>query len=86
MDAPRIRVLIADDHSVVREGLRTLLSEEAEIEIVGEAVNGEEAVTLASTLMPDVLLLDVVMPRLDGIEAIRRAARGGNSMRRPGAD
>ena len=64
-----IRVLIADDHSVVREGLRTFLGLDAEIEIVGDATNGEEAVQLARQLAPDVVLMDLKMPRLDGVSA-----------------
>lgn len=64
-----IRVLIADDHSVVREGLRTFLGLDAEIEIVGEATNGEEAVQLARHLAPDVVLMDLKMPKLDGVSA-----------------
>jgi len=67
-----VRVLIVDDHSIVREGLRTLLSEEAEIEVVGEAANGAEAVKLVATRHPHVVLMDLVMPEVDGIEAIRR--------------
>jgi len=73
MTAPTpVRVLIVDDHSIVREGLRTLLSEEAEIEVVGEAANGAEAVKLVATRHPHVVLMDLVMPEVDGIEAIRR--------------
>jgi len=73
MTAPTpARVLIVDDHSIVREGLRTLLSEEAEIEVVGEAANGAEAVKLVATRHPHVVLMDLVMPEVDGIEAIRR--------------
>jgi len=60
------------EHSIVREGLRTLLSEEAEIEVVGEAANGAEAVKLVATRHPHVVLMDLVMPEVDGIEAIRR--------------
>ena len=70
-----IRVLIVDDHAIVREGLRTLLSEEAEIEVVGEAANGGEAIKLAATRRPNVILMDLVMPEVDGIEAIRRIGR-----------
>jgi DNA-binding NarL/FixJ family response regulator len=73
MTAPTpVRVLIVDDHSIVREGLRTLLSEEAEIEVVGEAANGAEAVKLVATRHPHVVLMDLLMPEVDGIEAIRR--------------
>lgn len=64
-----IRVLIVDDHSVVRGGLRTFLGLDAEIEIVGEAVNGEEAVQMARQLAPDVVLMDLKMPKVDGISA-----------------
>lgn len=67
-----IRVLIVDDHEIVREGLRTLFSEESEFEVAGEAASGEEAVSLVGSLAPDVVLMDLVMPGLDGIEATRR--------------
>ena len=65
-----IRVLIADDHAVVREGLRWLISTEPGMEVVGEAANGTEAAEKARSLQPDVILLDLVMPCKDGIEAI----------------
>jgi DNA-binding NarL/FixJ family response regulator len=67
-----IRVLIADDHAVVRQGLRTFLDLQADIDVVGEAADGEEAVAAAAERAPDVILLDLVMPRLDGIGALRR--------------
>jgi len=67
-----IRVAVADDHAVVRQGLRTFLELQDEIEVVGEAADGEEAVALVERTAPDVVLLDLVMPRVDGIEAIRR--------------
>ena len=67
-----IRVLIADDHAVVRQGLRTFLALQEEVEVVGEAEDGAEAVAGAKRLQPDIALMDLVMPRLDGIEAIRR--------------
>jgi two-component system, NarL family, response regulator LiaR len=66
-----IRVLIADDHAVVREGLRTFLDLQDGIEVVGEAADGRQAVDEAERLRPDVVLMDLVMPRLDGVEAMR---------------
>jgi NarL family two-component system response regulator LiaR len=68
----RIRIVIADDHAVVREGTRTLLEREADMEVVGEASDGEEAVRLIENLKPDVAILDISMPRLSGIEVTRR--------------
>ncbi len=67
-----IRVLLADDQRVVREGLGTLLSLLDGIELVGQAADGEEAVALAAEHAPDVVLMDLRMPRVDGFEAIRR--------------
>ncbi len=64
-----IRVLITDDHKVVRRGLRGFLELDPELEVVGEASNGEEAVELARSLKPDVVLMDLLMPEMDGIEA-----------------
>jgi two-component system, NarL family, response regulator LiaR len=66
-----IRVLVADDHGVVREGLRSFLALQDDIEVVGEAGDGEEALEAVRRLAPDVALMDLVMPRMDGIEAIR---------------
>ena len=67
-----IRILIADDHGVLRAGLRALLSAEPELEVVDEASNGNEALSLANQLQPDLVLLDISMPDLGGIEATRR--------------
>jgi two-component system, NarL family, response regulator LiaR len=67
-----IRVLIADDHPFVRHGLRTYLETLADMEVVGEAADGAEAVELAGRTLPDVVLMDLVMPELDGVEATRR--------------
>jgi NarL family two-component system response regulator LiaR len=67
-----IQVLIVDDHAIVRKGIRALLAEVDCIRVVGEAGNGQDAVTLAEDLNPDVILMDLVMPELDGIEAIRQ--------------
>jgi DNA-binding NarL/FixJ family response regulator len=66
-----IRVLIADDHAVVREGLRTFLDLQDGIEVVGEAADGEQAIAEAERLRPDVVLIDLVMPQLDGVQAMR---------------
>lgn len=64
-----IRILIADDHSVVRQGLKMFLTLDPELEVVGEAANGEEAVNMSRTLSPDVILMDMLMPVMDGITA-----------------
>lgn len=69
---PRIRVLLADDHAVVRQGFRLILSSQPDIEVLAEAGNGREAVELATRLKPDVAVVDVSMPELNGIEATRR--------------
>ena len=66
----RIRILIADDHAVVRHGLRALIATEPDLELVGEAADGVEAVELTATLRPDVILMDMAMPRKTGLEAI----------------
>jgi NarL family two-component system response regulator LiaR len=70
--AGRVRVMVVDDHAIVREGLRTFLEMLPDIELVGEAANGEEALAVAERVKPDVVLLDLVMPVMDGIEAVGR--------------
>lgn len=70
-----IRILISDDHAIVREGLRTLIGTEPGMEVVGEAIDGVEAVQQACALQPDVILLDIVMPRMGGLEAIKEIKR-----------
>src|SRR3954467_13796024 len=70
----RIRILLADDHAVVRHGFKMILGAQADMEIVGEAGNGREAVQLAEELRPDLVVMDVAMPELNGIEATRRLA------------
>jgi len=67
-----IRVLIADDHALVREGTRRMLEQEADMQVVGEAGDGEETVKLACELKPDVAIVDISMPKLDGIEATKQ--------------
>lgn len=72
MPEKRTTILLVDDHAVVRQGFRMILSAEPDFEVVGEAANGREAVGLAESLRPDVVLMDVSMPELNGIEATRR--------------
>src|SRR5438093_11788634 len=72
MSTETIRVLLVDDHVVVRRGLGALLATYDEIEVVGEAAGGAQGVELAQRLLPDVVLMDLVMPEMDGIEATRR--------------
>ena len=68
----KIRILLADDHAMVRQGFRMILAAQSDMEIVGEAGNGREAVELSEQLKPDVVVMDVAMPELNGIEATRR--------------
>ena len=67
----KIKIVIADDHAVLREGMRSRLEQEKDFEVVGEASDGEEAVKLANELKPDLIMMDIVMPKLTGIEATR---------------
>lgn len=75
-----IRILIVDDHAIVRKGLRALLTEIDDIEVVGEASDGQQAVNQVAALQPDVILMDIVMPNMDGIEATEQITK-----RQPGA-
>ena len=75
MSAPRIRVLLADDHPVVRRGLAELLGAADDIDVVGAATDGDEAVAQAMETAPDVVLMDISMPNLDGVAATRRLLR-----------
>jgi DNA-binding NarL/FixJ family response regulator len=68
----KIRIVLADDHSVVRQGFKRILEAQGDMEIVGEAANGKEALELAEKLSPDIVVMDVAMPELNGIEATRR--------------
>lgn len=76
-----LRVLIADDHPLFRDGMRGLLATQPDMEVAGEATSGEEAVALAAELSPGVVLMDIKMPGLGGIEATRRILRENPSMR-----
>jgi NarL family two-component system response regulator LiaR len=68
----KTRILIADDHAMLREGMRNLLEQEKDFQMVGEAADGEEAVRLASELKPDIAIMDIVMPKLNGVEATKQ--------------
>lgn len=70
-----IRILIADDHGVMRAGLRSILEDEPELQVVGEAADGQETLHLAGKYLPDIVLLDIGMPGMDGIEVTRRLAK-----------
>lgn len=72
---PKIRILVADDHELLREGFHTMLKKQTDIELIGEAENGMELVELAGKLMPDVIITDIKMPRMDGIAATRILTR-----------
>ena len=72
IEAERIRVLIADDHPLFRDGMHGLLDSVPDTEVVGEAKNGEQAVTLAESLQPDVILMDIKMPGINGLQAMRQ--------------
>src|SRR5438477_4933047 len=84
MDSRRaqpIRIVIADDHPIFRDGLRRLLEAEPGFRVIGEACDGAEAVALARKLKPDILLLDLAMPKHPGLEAIRELGAGGTQLR-----
>ena len=77
----KIRVLLADDHTVVRQGLRALMAAEEDIDVVGEAENGRQAVQLVKELLPDVAVIDIAMPVLNGLEATRQITRVARSIK-----
>jgi DNA-binding NarL/FixJ family response regulator len=71
-DKQRIRILLVDDHAIVRDGIRSLLATTPDVEVVGEADNGRDAIEMAERLQPDVILMDLMMPEIDGVEATRQ--------------
>lgn len=76
-----IRVLLADDHTIVRQGLKLILSAHSDIEVVGEAANGNEAIELARKLTPDIIIMDVAMPEVGGIDATRKITAANPRLR-----
>ncbi len=76
-----IKILLVDDHTIVRQGLNLIISAQPDLEVVGEAANGREAVELAGKLHPDMVLMDVAMPELNGIEATRRLVSSNNRVK-----
>ena len=81
MDKAKIKLLIVDDHQVLREGLRLLLGKTSDIEVVGEASNGEEAVSKTKALFPDVILMDITMPGISGLEAARQIVQSNQNVK-----
>lgn len=81
MPQSTIKILLADDHTIVRQGLKLILAAHHDLEVVGEAANGREAVEMAATLKPDIVLMDVAMPELNGIEATRRIVQATPRLR-----
>lgn len=77
----KIRIVIADDHPIVRRGLRTLLKTQGDMELVGEAENGQEAVQMATQLAPDIIVMDLQMPVVDGLSAIRQLQQAAATTR-----
>ena len=83
MKLERIKVLIVDDHAIVREGLKAVLQIDPTLHVVGEAANGKQALQMVRSLSPDVVLMDLVMPVMDGIEAARKIRSRESSILNP---
>lgn len=81
MSERTIKILLADDHTIVRQGLKLILSAHSDLQVVGEAANGREAIELAEKLKPDIVLMDVAMPELTGIEATKRMVAANSRIR-----
>lgn len=81
MEAAKVRILVADDHPMLREGLVAVLSTQPDFDVVGEAADGSEVVQLAETLLPDVILLDLEMPGMDGVAALEKLRENGSEAR-----
>ncbi|MEO0733305.1 MAG: response regulator transcription factor [Bacteroidota bacterium] len=75
-----IKIVLVDDHDLVRDGIRSLLEDEADLDVIGEARDGEEALKVAALLKPDLLILDIRMPRMDGIAAVRALQQKGSTV------
>ncbi len=75
VNGPKIHIVVTDDHAMVRQGLCSVLAQYSDIHVVGEAANGEEALALADRLLPEVMLMDVTMPKMNGVEATSRLKR-----------
>jgi two-component system, NarL family, response regulator NreC len=76
-----LKILLADDHTIVRQGLKLILSAQPDLEVIGEAANGREAIDMAQKLKPDLVLMDVAMPELNGIEATRRMVEANSRIK-----
>jgi len=81
VEAAKVRILVADDHPMLREGLVVVLSTQPDFDVVGEAADGSEVVRLAETLLPDVILLDLEMPGMDGVAALEKLRENGSEAR-----
>jgi len=79
--SPKIRILLADDHAVVRQGFKLILNQQPDLEVIGEAKDGSEAVQLAHDLKPNLVIMDIAMPGMNGVEATRRIIEGSPECR-----